>query len=81
MVIAPSAVAPVPYSSSVYLATEAILAAGSEAQKEKWLPRLATGDAIGCFASSLTSIDQVDLLNNVSTGRATFDGEALGPVD
>ena len=44
------AVAPVPYSSSVYLATEAILAAGSEAQKEKWLPRLATGDAIGCFA-------------------------------
>ena len=44
------AVAPVPFSSSVYLATEAILMAGSEAQKEKWLPRLATGDAIGAFA-------------------------------
>jgi len=44
------AVAPVPYSSSVYLATEALLMAGSEAQKEKWLPRLATGDAIGTFA-------------------------------
>ena len=44
------AVAPVPFSSSVYLATEAILMAGSEAQKEKWLPKLATGDAIGAFA-------------------------------
>src|ERR1700674_2241700 len=26
-----------------------IHAYGSEAQKEKWLPRLATGEAIGCF--------------------------------
>ena len=44
------AVAPVPFSSSVYLATEAILMAGTEAQKEKWLPKLATGEAIGAFA-------------------------------
>ena len=44
------AVAPVPFSSSVYLATEAILLAGSEAQKEKWLPKLATGDVIGTLA-------------------------------
>ena len=44
------AIAPVPFSSSVYLATQALLMAGSEAQKEKWLPRLATGEAIGTFA-------------------------------
>ena len=44
------AVAPIPFSSSVYLATEALLAAGSDAQKERWLPKLATGDAIGTFA-------------------------------
>ena len=44
------AVAPLPFSSSVYLATEALLAAGSAAQREKWLPKLATGDAIGTFA-------------------------------
>ena len=44
------AVAPVPFSSSVYLATEALLMAGSQAQKEKWLPKLATGEAIGTFA-------------------------------
>ena len=44
------AVAPVPFSSSAYLATEALLLAGSQAQKEKWLPKLATGEAIGTFA-------------------------------
>jgi len=33
-------VAPVPFSSSVYLATEALLLAGSEAQKKKYLPKL-----------------------------------------
>ena len=44
------ALAPTPFSSSVYLATEALLLAGSEAQKQSWLPRLALGEAIGCFA-------------------------------
>lgn len=42
--------APVPFASSVYLATEAILLAGSEPQKEKWLPKLAEGEVIGTFA-------------------------------
>ena len=44
------AVAPVPFSSSVYLATEALLLAGNQEQKERWLPKLATGEAIGTFA-------------------------------
>lgn len=44
------AVSPVPFSSSVYLATEAILLAGSDAQKEAWLPKLAAGEAIGTLA-------------------------------
>ena len=42
--------APTPFSSSVYLATEAILAAGSADQKKRWLPKLAAGQAIGCLA-------------------------------
>ena len=44
------ATAPVPFSSSVYLATEALLMAGSQAQKDKWLPKLAAGEVIGTFA-------------------------------
>jgi len=45
-----ASLAPVPFSSSVYLATEAILAAGNGGQKEAYLPRLADGSLIGTFA-------------------------------
>jgi alkylation response protein AidB-like acyl-CoA dehydrogenase len=34
----------------VFLATEFLLVAGSDAQKAKWLPKLAAGEAIGTFA-------------------------------
>jgi len=44
------ALAPVPFSSTVYLAAEALMIAGSEAQKQKWLPKIATGEAIGTLA-------------------------------
>src|SRR5689334_9970794 len=42
--------APGPGSSTVYLAAEALLLAGSEAQKQKWLPKIASGEAIGTLA-------------------------------
>src|SRR6195256_3473187 len=41
------ALAPVPFSSTVYLAAEALLIAGSEAQKQKWLPAVASGAGEG----------------------------------
>jgi alkylation response protein AidB-like acyl-CoA dehydrogenase len=44
------ALAPVPFSSTVYLAAEALMLAGGEAQKQKWLPAIANGDAIGTLA-------------------------------
>jgi alkylation response protein AidB-like acyl-CoA dehydrogenase len=44
------AIAPVPFSSTVYLAAEALLIAGSDAQKQKWLPKIAAGEAIGTLA-------------------------------
>ena len=42
--------APVPVSSSIYLAAEFLLLAGSENQKSEWLPKLASGEAVGTFA-------------------------------
>jgi alkylation response protein AidB-like acyl-CoA dehydrogenase len=44
------ALAPVPFSSTVYLAAETLLIAGSDAQKKKWLPKIASGEAIGTLA-------------------------------
>jgi len=42
--------APTPFSSSVYLATEALRLAGTAEQQQRWLPKLALGEAIGCLA-------------------------------
>ena len=44
------ALAPIPFGPSVYVATEAVLRFGSDAQKKAMLPRLADGSAIGTFA-------------------------------
>jgi acyl-CoA dehydrogenase len=42
--------APVPFSSTVYLLTEALLLAGSDEQKSRLLPKIAAGEWIGAFA-------------------------------
>ena len=42
--------APVPYLSSVVLAAEAIMRAGSDEQKGRWLPGIASGDLIATLA-------------------------------
>lgn len=44
--------AAVPFFSSIVLAADAIRMAGSEAQKAEWLPKLASGEVVGCFASA-----------------------------
>src|SRR5581483_7642545 len=47
--------APVPVAASIYLCAEFLLLAGSEAQKQTWLPKLASGEAVGTFALAETS--------------------------
>lgn len=42
--------AAVPLSSSIYLAAEALLRGGSEAQKQRWLPGIAQGEVIATAA-------------------------------
>ena len=46
------AVVSTPFSSSVYLASEAIKLYGAEAQKQNWLPKLAAGEIVGTVAIS-----------------------------
>ncbi|MDG1691892.1 MAG: acyl-CoA/acyl-ACP dehydrogenase [Alphaproteobacteria bacterium] len=44
--------APVPFSSSIYMAAEALKLGGSEELKQAWLPKLASGEVIGTFAAA-----------------------------
>ena len=67
------ALAPIPFSSSVYLATEAILQAGSEAQKQKYLPKLASGETIGTLALA-EGLGDFDAASATGT---SFDGKRV----
>ena len=73
------ALAPVPFASSIYLAAEAIKIAGSEAQKKNWLPKLASGEAIGTFAiaESASTKGASSAPDKIQT---SFDGSALSGV-
>lgn len=64
------ALAPIPFASSVYGATEAILLFGSEEQKKKWLPQLSSGERIGCvaFSESLGAFDSSALEVKIEGG-------------
>lgn len=76
--------APVPYSSSIYLAAEALLLAGSEQQKQTYLPKIAQGQLVGTFAVAETmgavSEDNISATfeNGVLSGAKlpVLDGEA-----
>ena len=47
--------APTPFSSSIYLATEAILNHGTKEQKQNYLPKLAAGKIVGTLAHTETT--------------------------
>jgi acyl-CoA dehydrogenase len=65
------ALAPIPFASSVYLASEAILAAGTEAQKQAYLPKLARGERIGtlAFAEGAGNPDAARIKARVADGK------------
>jgi alkylation response protein AidB-like acyl-CoA dehydrogenase len=64
------ALAPVPFSSSIYLAAEAILTAGSEAQKQRLLPPMVAG-RIGtlALAEGLGNPSPAHIAATVADGR------------
>ena len=64
--------APVPFSSSVYLATEAIKSWGTEPQKQHYLPKLATGELIGTLAIN-EGLGSPSIAARVFEGKLTAD--------
>ena len=65
------AAAPIPFSTSVYLAGECILAAGTDAQKDDLLPKLASGEAIGtlALAEQAGAISEKTISSRVINGK------------
>lgn len=65
--------APVPFSSSVYLATEAILMSANNAQKEHYLNQLAIGQSIGCvaIAEGVGAVTEKKVKARVARGKLT----------
>lgn len=63
--------APVPVLSSIYQVAEAIMLAGSDAQKAKWLPKLASGEAIGTLALSegVGRVTETNIKASVAGGK------------
>ncbi|MDA1101109.1 MAG: acyl-CoA/acyl-ACP dehydrogenase [Proteobacteria bacterium] len=75
------ALAPTPFASSIYLGAEALLTAGSEDQKQNYLPDLATGAAIWCLA--LSEGPHPATLGNITTevSRGRLSGEKIPVAD
>jgi alkylation response protein AidB-like acyl-CoA dehydrogenase len=75
------ALAPIPFASTVYCLAEALLIAGSPAQKAALLPRIAAGELIGAVAASEGPgvVSAASVKASVSDGKLT--GEKLPVTD
>lgn len=67
------ALAPVPTVSSLYLAAEALLVAGTPDQRSRWLPAIAAGNSVGtlALAESVGEFTAASVRASVAAGRLT----------
>ena len=75
------AAAPVPFSSSVYLGTEAIVKYGTDSQKEKWLPKLAVGELISTFALPETNSEPTEKNIKTTFSNGKINGRKIPVAD
>ncbi len=75
------ALAPIPFASSVYLATEAVLLAGTPEQRKTYLPELVAGEKIGTFslAEGLGQATPSSVKTTFENGR--LNGTKIGVPD
>ena len=79
-------VAPIPFASTVYFCAEALMLAGNEQQKQYTLPKIASGEWTGCFATSEGpgAITEKSIKCKVEGGKLTgvkipvTDGDSAG---
>ena len=68
------ALAPIPFASTVYFVAEALMLAGSQAQKAKWLPKIAAGEVIGAFAT----VERPGVMNEAQVQARVEGGKLTG---
>jgi alkylation response protein AidB-like acyl-CoA dehydrogenase len=73
--------APVPFGSSAFFFAEAVKAYGTEAQKQKYLPGIASGEFVGCLATTEGpgALDAAKLQTSFSSSKLT--GKKLPVTD
>ena len=73
--------APTPFSSSVYLASEAVLNFGDDSTKQVYLPPLAAGEKIGAFAHTESNTSPTESNIECSFSDGTLSGTKIAVVD
>jgi len=73
--------APVPFASTVYLFAETLLVAGSEAQKQAILPKVAEGAVIGAFGAAEGTGPLSPRLLTASFKAGKLDGRKIPVAD
>ena len=73
--------APTPFSSSVYLASEAVLNFGDDSTKQVYLPALAAGEKIGAFAHTESNTSPTEANIECSFSDGTLSGTKIAVVD
>ena len=73
--------APTPFSSSVYLASEAVLNFGNDSTKQVYLPALAAGEKIGAFAHTESNTSPTESNIECSFSDGTLSGTKIAVVD
>jgi alkylation response protein AidB-like acyl-CoA dehydrogenase len=76
-----AALAPTPFASTVYLVAEALLRYGSEAQKQKYLPKIVAGETKGALAATETVAAMRPETIETAFGRGKLTGAKLVVVD
>ena len=73
--------APTPFSSSVYLATEALVRLGSPEQQKTYLPKLASGEIIGTLAHNETITAPTEKNINCKLENGQLTGTKIAVTD
>ena len=73
--------APTPFSSSVYLASEAVINFGDDSTKQVYLPALAAGEKIGAFAHTESNTSPTESNIECSFSDGSLSGTKIAVVD